>query len=75
MPYYRVSTRKQGESGLGLEAQQSCVINYARTGSHRFDYLHSKFLSVRQDNDNARPSHCPVSEGVTGACTCQKSWF
>ena len=34
MPYYRVSTRKQGESGLGLEAQQSCVINYARTGSH-----------------------------------------
>ncbi len=34
MPYYRVSTRKQGESGLGLEAQQSYVINYARTGSH-----------------------------------------
>lgn len=34
MPYYRVSTRRQGESGLGLEAQQSCVINYARTGSH-----------------------------------------
>jgi len=34
VPYYRVSTRKQGESGLGLEAQQSCVINYARTGSH-----------------------------------------
>jgi len=34
VPYYRVSTRKQGESGLDLEAQQSCVINYARTGSH-----------------------------------------
>ena len=34
VPYYRVSTRKQGESGLGLEAQVSCVINYARTGQH-----------------------------------------
>ena len=32
--YYRVSTRKQGESGLGLEAQQSCVTDYARYGQH-----------------------------------------
>jgi DNA invertase Pin-like site-specific DNA recombinase len=32
--YYRVSTRKQGESGLGLEAQQSCVADYARYGQH-----------------------------------------
>ncbi len=34
VPCYRVSTRKQGESGLGLEAQQSCVSNYARTCQH-----------------------------------------
>ena len=30
IPYYRVSTRKQGESGLGLEGQQATVKEYAR---------------------------------------------
>jgi DNA invertase Pin-like site-specific DNA recombinase len=28
--YYRVSTNKQGKSGLGLEAQQLAVSNYCR---------------------------------------------
>ncbi len=32
--YYRVSTKKQGQSGLGLEAQQTCVANFAQSGHH-----------------------------------------
>ena len=34
VPYYRVSTKRQGESGLGLEAQQFCVADFARQGQH-----------------------------------------
>lgn len=30
VPYYRVSTDKQGRSGLGLEAQQTAVLEHAR---------------------------------------------
>jgi DNA invertase Pin-like site-specific DNA recombinase len=34
IPYYRVSTKRQGEGGLGLEAQQCTVQEFARKGHH-----------------------------------------
>jgi DNA invertase Pin-like site-specific DNA recombinase len=35
--YYRVSTQRQGKSGLGLEAQQAAVTNYCNT--HDYELL------------------------------------
>jgi len=36
--YYRVSTNRQGKSGLGLEAQQLAVKNYCKF--HEYDIIH-----------------------------------
>ena len=33
--YYRVSTRKQGETGLGMQAQEACVESFAQFGGGR----------------------------------------
>jgi DNA invertase Pin-like site-specific DNA recombinase len=46
--YYRVSTKRQGQSGLGLEAQQQLVAPYAD------DILHS-FTEVESGKNDARP--------------------
>ena len=46
--YYRVSTKRQGQSGLGLEAQQQLVAPYAD------DILHS-FTEVESGKNDVRP--------------------
>jgi DNA invertase Pin-like site-specific DNA recombinase len=52
IPYYRVSTQKQGRSGLGLDAQRTAVEAYAgRIGAK----IEQSFTEVESGNNNARP--------------------
>ncbi len=46
--YYRVSTDRQGQSGLGLEAQQAAVKQYA-------DSIVHSFTEIESGKDNNRP--------------------
>ena len=50
--YYRVSTNKQGKSGLGIEAQQASVADYLATTSGE---LVNEFIEVQSGKDNQRP--------------------
>ena len=50
--YYRVSTDKQGQSGLGLDAQRQAVMNYLNGGPWK---LVDEFTEVESGNSNARP--------------------
>ncbi len=50
--YLRVSTVKQGVSGLGLEAQRAAVGSFARAGSHT---IVSEFVEIESGSKAARP--------------------
>lgn len=50
--YYRVSTQKQGRSGLGLEAQKNSVANYLNGG--RWQLL-AEFTEIESGKRNDRP--------------------
>lgn len=50
--YYRVSTRKQGESGLGLDAQRQAIMDHCRaTGGE----LLAEFTEIESGCSKARP--------------------
>lgn len=49
--YYRVSTKHQGQSGLGLEAQKEIVNRFLKPG----DKLLSEFVEVESGKQNNRP--------------------
>lgn len=50
--YYRVSTEKQGRSGLGLEAQQEAVRSYLNGGAWT---LVAEVVEVESGKKNDRP--------------------
>jgi DNA invertase Pin-like site-specific DNA recombinase len=50
--YYRVSTSRQGRSGLGLEAQREAVAQFLRTSDGN---LISEFTEVESGSRNDRP--------------------
>ena len=50
--YRRVSTRRQGASGLGLEAQESAVQAYARANGCR---ILASYTEVESGKNNSRP--------------------
>jgi DNA invertase Pin-like site-specific DNA recombinase len=50
--YYRVSTAKQGASGLGLEAQRKAVLDYLNGGNWT---LVAEFTEVESGSLDARP--------------------
>lgn len=50
--YYRVSTKRQGRSGLGLKAQQSCIKEFAERNGYT---IHQEFEEIESGTDDARP--------------------
>ena len=49
--YYRVSTKGQGQSGLGLEAQRAAVVNYLKDQSG----ILAEFQDIESGKKNDRP--------------------
>ena len=59
--YYRVSTQRQGQSGLGLEAQQKAVADYLNGGSWK---LVAGFTEVESGRRKNRPQLAAALEAA-----------
>lgn len=64
--YYRVSTSKQGKSGLGLEAQKEAVTQHAAANGCE---IINEFMEVESGKDNNRPKLAEAIDlcEITGA--------
>lgn len=51
VPYYRVSTARQGQSGLGLEVQQAAVRAFVADPAQ----LLTEFVEIESGKKNCRP--------------------
>lgn len=49
--YYRVSTKKQGQSGLGLDAQRSSVLSFVKDHTQ----LIGEFCDIESGKNDQRP--------------------
>ncbi|PPK75595.1 DNA invertase Pin-like site-specific DNA recombinase [Methylobacter tundripaludum] len=68
--YYRVSTQKQGQSGLGLEAQEQAVLNYLNGGEWE---LIQKFVEVETGKGSDALDRRPQLKAALEMCKKQKA--
>lgn len=66
--YYRVSTQKQGQSGLGLDAQQTAVANYLNGGIWE---LANEFIEVETGKGADALNRRPQLKAAIEACKKQ----
>ena len=64
--YYRVSTARQGRSGLGIEAQRETVIRFA--AAEGFD-LTAEFIEVESGKGSDALGHRPI-KGILESEEC-----
>jgi DNA invertase Pin-like site-specific DNA recombinase len=63
--YYRVSTDKQGKSGLGLEAQRKAVVDYLNGGTWE---LMAEFTEIESGKKSDRPE---LAKALAAAKRCK----
>lgn len=68
--YYRVSTQKQGQSGLGLEAQEQAVLTHLNGGDWE---LIQKFVEVETGKGSDALDRRPQLKAAMETCKKQKA--